>query len=84
MRYLNILLSFLFFVGCEKSPEKNTDSILNFAVSSDYPPYIYSEHGKLAGFEIEIINTIAGSLKKTVHFHDISFEGILRTLPTLI
>ena len=80
MRYLSILLSFLFFVGCEKSPEKNTDSILNFAVSSDYPPYIYSEHGKLAGFEIEIINTIAGSLKKTVHFHDISFEGILRTV----
>jgi ABC-type amino acid transport substrate-binding protein len=80
MRYLNILLSFLFFVGCEKSPEKNTDSILNFAVSSDYPPYIYSEHGKLAGFEIEIINTIAGSLKKTVHFHDISFEGILRAV----
>jgi len=34
----------------------------------------------LAGFEIEIINTIAGSLKKTVHFHDISFEEILRTV----
>ena len=54
--------------------------ILNFAVSSDYPPYIYSEHGKLAGFEIEIINAIAERLKKTVHFHDISFEGILRTV----
>ncbi len=80
MRYLNILLTFLFFVGCEKSPEKNNDSILNFAVSSDYPPYIYSEHGKLAGFEIEIINAIAERLKKTVHFHDISFEGILRTV----
>ena len=80
MRYLNILLSFLFVVGCEKSPEKNNDSFLNFAVSSDYPPYIYSEHGKLAGFEIEIINAIAERLKKTVHFHDISFEGILRTV----
>jgi polar amino acid transport system substrate-binding protein len=68
MRYLNILLSFLFLVGCEKSPEKNTNSILNFAVSSDYPPYIYSEHGKLAGFEIEIINAIAESLKKLFIF----------------
>ncbi len=85
MQYLSILLSFLLFVGCEKkSPEKNADqqseSILNIAVSSDYHPYIYTKDGKLAGFEIEIINAVAQSLKKTIHFHDIAFEGILKTV----
>lgn len=84
MRYLSVILSFLLFVGCEKSPETNdkhkVDSVLNIAISSDYPPYIYNKDGKLAGFEIEIINAIAESLKKTIHFHDIAFEGILKTV----
>jgi len=84
MRYLSIILSFLLFVGCEKSPESNdkhkVDSVLNIAIASDYPPYIYSKDGKLAGFEIEIINAVAESLKKTIHFHDIAFEGILKTV----
>ena len=57
MRYLSIILSFLLFVGCEKSPESNdkhkVESVLNIAIASDYPPYIYSKDGKLAGFEID-------------------------------
>lgn len=85
MRYFIILLSFLLFIGCEKkSSEKDLSEkekkILNIAVSSDYPPYIYTKDAKLAGFEIEIINAIAKSLEKTIQFHDIAFEGIIKTV----
>lgn len=83
MQYLGILLSFLLFISCEKASEKNGENknnVLNIAVSSDYPPYIYNKDAKLAGFEIEIINAIAQKLNKTIHFHDIAFEGILRTV----
>lgn len=84
MQYLGIILSFLLFIGCEKSsdkhPDNKNDSVLNIAVSSDYPPYIYSKDGKLGGFEIEIINAVAKNLNKTIYFHDIAFEGILKTV----
>ena len=85
MQYFIILISFLLFTGCEeKSSDKDISEkekkILNIAVSSDYPPYIYTKNAKLAGFEIEIINAIAQSLKKTIHFHDIAFEGLIQTV----
>ena len=85
MRYFICLLSFLFFVGCEenssnKNSAKKSESVLNIAVSADYPPYIYSQKGKLVGFEVEVINAVAKSLDKTIHFHDIDFHGILKTV----
>lgn len=82
MKYLCSILSFLIFLGCEKAnnAEQNNDSVLNIAVSSDYPPFIYNKDNKIAGFEIEIINAIAKSLNKTIHFHDIAFEGLLKTV----
>lgn len=84
MWYLQLLLSFFLFLGCEKASEKNaenkSDTVLNIAVSSDYPPFIYNKDNKLEGFEIEIINIIAKSLNKTIHFHDIAFEGLLQTV----
>lgn len=85
MQYLIILLSLLFCIGCEKkSSEQNAkqkgEAVLNIAVSSDYPPYIYNKEGKLEGFEIEVIKAIANDLKKTIHFHDIAFEGIIKTV----
>jgi len=84
MKFFGILLSFLLFSACEKASDtkqNNTDdSTLNIAVSSDYPPYIYNKNGKLEGFEIEIINAVAKKLNKKIHFHDIAFEGILKTV----
>ncbi len=85
MQYFVVLLSFLLFIGCEKkSSEKDISEkekkILNIAVSSDYPPYIYTKDAKLAGFEIEIINSVAHSMRKTIHFHDIAFEGMIQTV----
>lgn len=85
MQYFIILLSFLLFTGCEKKPSEKDISekekkIFNIAVSSDYPPYIYTKDGKLAGFEIEIINAVAKGMERTIHFHDIAFEGIISTV----
>ncbi|MCX7343420.1 MAG: transporter substrate-binding domain-containing protein [Proteobacteria bacterium] len=84
MRILNLLMIALMFVGCEKkdnkAPETNSDNVLNIAVSSDYPPFIYNENGKLGGFEVELINAIAKKLGKTVHFHDVDFKDIIKTV----
>ena len=84
MRILSIVMSILLFVGCEnkenkaKQPDKN--NVLNVAISSDYPPFIYGEDGKLEGIEVELINIIANKLGKTVHFHNIDFQGIIKTV----
>lgn len=84
MKYFYIVLSLCLFLGCEKTSEENaqnkSDSIWNIAVSSDYPPYVYNKDNKLVGFEIEIINAVAKSLNKKIHFHDIAFEGLLKTV----
>lgn len=81
----SLALSFLLLIGCEKKDtnallQKNPESILNIAVSSDYLPFIYNTDGKLEGFEVELINTIATKLGKTVKFHDIAFQEIIKTV----
>lgn len=83
MKILVVLLCLFTFNGCEKKPshsKENHEDTINIAVSSDYPPYIYKKDGKLVGFEIELIQAVADSLKKTVHFHDIDFHGIIKTV----
>lgn len=84
MKILGIMLMLLMFAGCEnkdsKAKQTDKESILNVAISSDYPPFIYGTDGKLEGFEIELINTIAKKLGKTVHFHNIDFHGIIKTV----
>lgn len=84
MRILNLLMIVLMFVGCEKkdnnAPKNDSDNVLNIAVSSDYPPFVYNESGKLAGFEVELINAIAKKLGKTVNFHDVDFKDIIKTV----
>ncbi len=85
MKILNLLLSILVFAGCEKKDDFKADDIkpanvLNIAISSDYPPFIYNENGKLVGFEVELINVIAKKLGKTIHFHDVDFQDIISTV----
>jgi ABC-type amino acid transport substrate-binding protein len=81
MKLLSFALSFLLLMGCEKkdtkTTEANPDNVLNIAVSSDYPPFIYNQNGKLAGFEVELINAIAKKLGKSVQFHDLAFQDII-------
>lgn len=78
--YLSFCLSFLLLVGCEKNTSKlpkKLDDVLHVAVSSDYPPFVYDQAGKLVGFEVELIQAVAVKLGKTVQFHDVDFQNIL-------
>ena len=55
MKIFSIILSFLLLIGCENKDNKvkgsDSEKTINVAVSSDYPPFVYGESGKLVGFE---------------------------------
>lgn len=84
MKIFSIILSFLLLIGCENKDNKvkgsDSEKTINVAVSSDYPPFVYGESGKLVGFEVELINAIAMKLQKVVKLHDIDFHGIIKAV----
>ena len=61
----------IFLLGCNK--DKNNTIV--FAVSAQYPPFIYLENGKIHGFEIDIANLICQKLNKESVFKDMQFSS---------
>jgi polar amino acid transport system substrate-binding protein len=54
--------------------------IIHFAVSAEYPPFEYSEHGDLKGFDIDLARLIANKLGKEPYFDTMQFSSILPAL----
>jgi polar amino acid transport system substrate-binding protein len=77
MKYIYIVLSILSFSiinGC--SEHKNLNEI-HFATFSEYPPFEYSDHGELVGFDIDLAKMVAKQLGKTAVFDNLPFSTIL-------
>lgn len=85
MRYL-VVLCLLFFNACDKQPQqseqKSSHAIeaINVAISSEYEPFAFVKDDKLTGFDVLLINNICANLGTKVHFHDIAFQDIFKTL----
>ncbi|KTC77849.1 ABC transporter substrate-binding protein [Legionella brunensis] len=71
------LLMTLIISSC--SSEKDAKSIY-FAISAEYPPFEYQEHGKVKGFDIDLATLIANHLGKKAVFDNMQFSTILPAL----
>lgn len=84
MRYL-LVLCLLFLSACDQQPKQSNPNNtqlekINVAISSEYEPFAFVKDDKLTGFDVLLINNIFANLGTKVHFHDIAFQDIFKTL----
>lgn len=82
LKYIIILISLITLVGCSPS-HKNSDpakKVLKVGTSADYPPFEYFHHGKIIGFDIDVIKAISKELDYEVEIYDMDFNALLTAL----
>ncbi|WP_058464947.1 substrate-binding periplasmic protein [Legionella cincinnatiensis] len=75
-KFVNLaLLLFIFFLSSCSSNKK--EKYLHFVTSAVYPPFEYSEHGEIKGFDIDLAKLIAKELGKEAVFDNMQFSTVL-------
>ncbi len=70
---LGLLAALTFFLGSVV----HAQDVLRVATDATFPPFEYSDNGKRVGFDVELIEAIAGVLNKKVEWTDIDFKGLI-------
>lgn len=78
MALLGLTLS-LFLIGCSEDHSAET---IRFATSADTPPFEFYDHGKIQGFDMDLAQLIAKTLKKEAVIQNMHFSNILPALAT--
>ncbi len=65
--------------GCTEEKEENKIIV---GTSADFPPFEYTDNGKIVGFDIELITAILENLNYTVEVQDIGFDSLIPSLQT--
>jgi len=76
-----IIISIIFFVS---KSQKNTNSVMNDAlivgISPDYPPFEYTEDGKIIGFDIDFIHELGEKMNKKIEIREMEFSSLIPSL----
>jgi polar amino acid transport system substrate-binding protein len=51
--------------------------VIRVATDATFPPFEYTQNGKRTGFDVELIEAIAGTLGKKVEWTEIDFKGLI-------
>ncbi|MCW8398069.1 ABC transporter substrate-binding protein [Legionella sp. PATHC038] len=75
-RFSNLLLLAIciFLSSCKTKGNENS---LHFVTSAEYPPFEYSDHGEIKGFDIDLARLIAKELGKKAVFDNMQFSTVL-------
>jgi len=52
-------------------------NVLNVATDATFPPMEYVDNGQRTGFDIDVMNALAKTMGKQVHWTDIDFKGLI-------
>lgn len=55
----------------------HAQDVIRVATDATFPPFEYTQNGKRTGFDVELIEAIAGTLGKKVEWTDIDFKGLI-------
>ena len=80
---LAVLAATLFAAGCGSSGDSTSgggggSEVLTVGSDIPYPPFEQGKSGNYTGFDIELMEAIAGKIGRTAEFQDTSFETIFR------
>ncbi|KTD63852.1 glutamine-binding periplasmic protein precursor [Legionella santicrucis] len=75
-KFINLVsIALIFFLSACNSNKK--EKYLHFATSAVYPPFEYSTHGEIKGFDIDLARLIAKELGKEAVFDNMQFSTVL-------
>jgi polar amino acid transport system substrate-binding protein len=80
MNIHKIFLSIFLSITLASCGNKSDEHILYVATSSDNPPYEHMNHGKMVGFDIDLMHEIGKYLGKEIEFINVEFHGLLAAL----
>lgn len=72
-----ILASVLLISWCYAYIADDNQEFIHFAISAEYPPFEYNEHGEIKGFDIDLARLLAKQLGKKAVFDSMQFSNIL-------
>lgn len=61
-------------IGAAKA---QSGDVIRAATDATFPPFEYSENGKLTGFDIELVEAMAKTMNKKVEWTQIDFKGLI-------
>lgn len=62
--------------GCGDDEDRNAKALI-FGTCADYPPFEFTQDGKMVGFDIDFAGLVAEKLGKQAEFRSIAFSSIL-------
>lgn len=68
----------MLFTGCGGSKEES--KVIYVGTNAEYKPYEYLEDGKIAGFDIDLMEELAKSMGYEIEWNNMSFDGLLPAL----
>jgi len=72
-----VVMTAFFFMSCEKSDS----NVLKIGTSPDYPPFeSQDENGKMIGFDIDLMNSLAELMEQEIEFTALDFSVIISSL----
>lgn len=77
MKYFYHVLFSVFMLSLIACNEDKKQNEIHFATFAEYPPFEYTDHGEIKGFDIDLARLIAKELGKTAIFDNIQFSTIL-------
>lgn len=79
--FKSILIVLMVLIICLSGcGSKKSEHTLVFGVSADYPPFEYSENGKITGFDIELAQLLAKELGKEAIIENRPFSSLFAAL----
>ncbi|MBP6062829.1 MAG: basic amino acid ABC transporter substrate-binding protein [Fusobacteriaceae bacterium] len=65
-------------IGCGKKAEEK--KVYHVGTNAEYAPFEYLENGKIVGFDIELLETIAKKVGIEIQWDNMSFDGLIPAL----
>lgn len=75
-KILSAVLALVMVAGLFASCGKK-DNVLHVATNAEFPPFETIVNGEIVGFDIDLINAIAGKLGMEVKLDNVDFDGVI-------
>jgi polar amino acid transport system substrate-binding protein len=73
---LAVLMLTALFSACKKK-----DNVLKVATNAEFEPFESLKGDEFVGFDVDLINQIAGKINMTIKFNNMEFDGVIAAIP---
>lgn len=80
--FLALLAPLALWWAHKPAPAKSGQKVLIVGTNPTFPPFEFIENGKMAGFDIDLMNAIAQEMDATIEWHSLPFDGLIPGLQT--